>query len=122
MIVGASGRMGAATFIESALKDVAVELVAAMISRVLRRLGRGCRRVGRRAVGLQCGPGDTEAAIAAADGRIDFTRPEGTLEHLAKFVAVTRSGVVIGTTGIDDIGKQATKTLPVISRSCSSRI
>jgi len=37
---------------------------------------------------------------------IDFTRPEGTLDHLA-FCRQHRKGMVIGTTGFDDAGKQA---------------
>ena len=52
-------------------------------------------------VGLPCKlalSADVEAALAAADVLIDFTRPEGTLAHLD---ACTRSGkaMVIGTTG-----------------------
>ena len=37
---------------------------------------------------------------------IDFTRPEGTLNHLA-FCRQNGKGMVIGTTGFDDAGKQA---------------
>lgn len=37
---------------------------------------------------------------------IDFTRPEGTLNHLA-FCRQHGKGMVIGTTGFDDAGKQA---------------
>ena len=37
---------------------------------------------------------------------IDFTRPEGTLTHLA-FCRQHGKGMVIGTTGFDDAGKQA---------------
>lgn len=37
---------------------------------------------------------------------IDFTRPEGTLSHLA-FCRQHGKGIVIGTTGFDDAGKQA---------------
>jgi 4-hydroxy-tetrahydrodipicolinate reductase len=37
---------------------------------------------------------------------IDFTRPEGTLNHLA-FCREHGKGMVIGTTGFDDAGKQA---------------
>jgi 4-hydroxy-tetrahydrodipicolinate reductase len=45
-------------------------------------------------------------ALAGVDCLIDFTRPEGTLEHLK---ACVRHGVnaVIGTTGFDDAGKAA---------------
>lgn len=37
---------------------------------------------------------------------IDFTRPEGTLAHLA-FCVAHGKGMVIGTTGFDDVGKAA---------------
>ena len=37
---------------------------------------------------------------------IDFTRPEGTLEHIAFCVAHNKK-MVIGTTGFDDAGKAA---------------
>lgn len=49
---------------------------------------------------------DNIDAVADADCLIDFTRPEGTLEHLE---ACVRHGVkcVIGTTGFSQEGKQA---------------
>ncbi|MGK7489543.1 4-hydroxy-tetrahydrodipicolinate reductase, partial [Salmonella enterica] len=39
------------------------------------------------------------------DVLVDFTRPEGTLAHLA-FCRKHGKGMVIGTTGFDDAGKQ----------------
>ncbi len=64
----------------------------------------GSPTIGRDAgelIGAACGvrvSGDPEAAIAGADVLIDFTRPEGTLAHLA---ACRTRGIkmVIGTTG-----------------------
>ena len=49
---------------------------------------------------------DLDAGLAGAEVLIDFTRPEGTLRHLA---ACRRLGVglVVGTTGFDDAGKAA---------------
>lgn len=49
---------------------------------------------------------DLAAGLAQADVLIDFTRPEGTLAHLA---ACRERGVqlVIGTTGFDDAGRRA---------------
>jgi 4-hydroxy-tetrahydrodipicolinate reductase len=44
--------------------------------------------------------GDARAAVSAADVLIDFTRPEGTLEHLRACVEAKRA-MVIGTTGFD---------------------
>jgi len=48
---------------------------------------------------------------------IDFTRPEGTLTYL-DFCQKHHKGIVIGTTGFDDVGKaaivQASKVIPVV--------
>ncbi len=41
---------------------------------------------------------DVRAALAAADVLVDFTRPEGTLAHVAACVSLKRA-LVIGTTG-----------------------
>lgn len=60
---------------------------------------------------------DVRAALSGADVLIDFTRPEGTLAHLA---VARELGVrmVIGTTGFDDsqkaVLKQAAETIPVV--------
>jgi 4-hydroxy-tetrahydrodipicolinate reductase len=61
------------------------------------------------ALGRQTGAlirSDFATALADADVLIDFTRPEGTLEHLK---ACRQLGVnmVIGTTGFDEAGKAA---------------
>lgn len=47
-----------------------------------------------------------EDVVNDFDVFIDFTRPEGTLNHLA-FCCQHGKGMVIGTTGFDDAGKQA---------------
>lgn len=49
---------------------------------------------------------DVEAVLAASDCLIDFTRPEGTLAHLAVAVRLGKK-IVVGTTGFDAAGKQA---------------
>jgi 4-hydroxy-tetrahydrodipicolinate reductase len=49
---------------------------------------------------------DLAKALANADYLIDFTRPEGTLEHL-KYCAEHGIKMIIGTTGFDDAGKAA---------------
>ena len=71
-------------------------------------------------VGQPCGvivTSDVEAGIALADCLIDFTRPEGTLHHLA-LCRRLRVGMVIGTTGFEAEGKQAiaeaAKEIPVV--------
>ncbi|MFZ6688038.1 4-hydroxy-tetrahydrodipicolinate reductase [Undibacterium sp. SXout11W] len=49
---------------------------------------------------------DLSAALANADFLIDFTRPEGTLKHLA-YCAEHGIKMIIGTTGFDESGKAA---------------
>jgi len=114
-IVGASGRMGR-MLIESALKDGGVELVAAIDQPGTSAIGKDAGEL----VGMPCGvkvTSDTEAAIAMADCLIDFTRPEGTLEHLA-ICRRHKVGIVIGTTGVGEDGKRAiadaSRDIPVV--------
>lgn len=114
-IVGASGRMGR-MLIESALKDGGVELVAAIDQPGTSAIGTDAGEL----VGMPCGvkvTSDTEAAIAMADCLIDFTRPEGTLEHLA-ICRRHKVGIVIGTTGVGEDGKRAiadaSREIPVV--------
>jgi 4-hydroxy-tetrahydrodipicolinate reductase len=49
---------------------------------------------------------DLSRGLAGADYLIDFTRPEGTLHHLA-YCAEHGIKMIIGTTGFDDAGKAA---------------
>ncbi len=49
---------------------------------------------------------DLSVALANTDFLIDFTRPEGTLKHLA-YCAEHGIKMIIGTTGFDDAGKAA---------------
>src|SRR5689334_8074304 len=49
---------------------------------------------------------DLAQGLAGADYLIDFTRPEGTLQHLA-YCAEHGIKMVIGTTGFDEAGKEA---------------
>ena len=114
-VVGASGRMGR-MIIESTLKDGEAELVSAIDQLGTPVIGKDAGEL----VGMPCGipvTTDIEAGIAKADCLIDFTRPEGTLDHLAICVR-HKVGIVIGTTGFDDEGKQviaeAAKHIPVV--------
>lgn len=93
-IAGSSGRMGR-VLIETVTKTPGVTLGAALEQR-------GNAHVGRDA-GESSGvtiSDDPERALAGCDALIDFTRPEGTLAHLA---VCRKLGVklVIGTTGFD---------------------
>ena len=114
-IAGASGRMGR-VLIEAALKDEGVALAAAFDRPDSPFIGRDAGEFSGATCGVALG-GDAAAAIAAADCLIDFTRPEGTLAHLAHAVRLGRS-VVIGTTGFDAAGKaaiaEAARSVPVV--------
>src|ERR1035437_343728 len=102
-IVGASGRMGR-MIIESALKDGEVQLVSAIDQPGTPAIGKDAGEL----VGMPCGvlvTTDIEAGIAKADCLIDFTRPEGTLEHL-EICRRHKVAIVIGTTGFDEESKQ----------------
>ena len=60
---------------------------------------------------------DAAKAIAAGDVLVDFTRPEGTLAHLAQCVRLGKS-MVIGTTGFAEGGlgklKEAATKIPIV--------
>ena len=83
-IAGAGGRMGR-SLIEAVLADPGLVLAAAFDVP-------GSPAIGQRAGSLEIG--SDPASAAGADVLIDFTRPEGTLAHLAHAKAM-----VIGTTG-----------------------
>ena len=114
-IVGASGRMGR-MLIEATLKDGQARLVSAMDLPGAPAIGKDAGEL----VGTPCGvpvTSDVDAGIARADCLIDFSRPEGTLEHLA-ICRKHKVAIVIGTTGFSDAGKQtiadAAKEIPVV--------
>ncbi|MDU2481667.1 MAG: 4-hydroxy-tetrahydrodipicolinate reductase [Klebsiella sp.] len=104
-IAGAGGRMGR-QLIQAALQMEGVALGAALERE-------GSSLVGNDA-GELAGAGKAGVAVQSSltavkddfDVLIDFTRPEGTLNHLA-FCCEHGKGMVIGTTGFDDAGKQA---------------
>ena len=114
-IVGAGGRMGR-MLIEAALKDTDVTLGAAfdlpgspVIGKVVGEL-----------VGMDC---DVVVRDSLADGLqdidclIDFTRPQGTLEHL-ELCRQAGVAMAIGTTGFEAEGKAmiaaAARDIPVV--------
>ena len=114
-IVGANGRMGR-MLIESTLKDGGMELVSAIDQPGTPAIGKDAGEL----VGMPCGvqvTTDVEAGIAKADCLIDFTRPEGTLEHLA-ICRRLKVAIVIGTTGFDAHGKKTiadtAREIPVV--------
>ncbi len=106
-VVGAGGRMGR-QLIQAISKADGVQLTAAF------------EREGSSLVGSDAGElaGIGHNGITVSDNLaqqadnfdllIDFTRPEGTLAHLA-FCNANNKKMVIGTTGFDEQGKQAIK-------------
>lgn len=113
-IAGASGRMGR-MLIEATLQDGVATLVSAF--------DHGGPAVGKDAgelVGQPCGVlvgCDASVALDSATCLIDFTRPEGTLEHL-ELCRQKGVALVIGTTGFDAAGKAAiaaaSKDIPIV--------
>lgn len=104
-IAGAGGRMGR-QLIQSRHGDGRCSIGCRVRARRLVLTGKRCRRIsgaGKTGVTVQS---SLDAVKDDFDVFIDFTRPEGTLAHLA-FCRQHGKGMVIGTTGFDDAGKQA---------------
>lgn len=105
-IAGASGRMGR-MLIEAVLAEAAagdLVLAAALDRPDSPALGQDAGLFAGQTTGVAIRA--DLAALEGCDVLIDFTRPEGTLAHLA---ACTQAGVklVIGTTGFDAAGREA---------------
>ncbi len=101
-IAGSSGRMGQ-MLIDAVLQSSDCELAAALDRAGSPALGADAGQ----SVGKPCGvaiTADMQQALQGADVLIDFTRPEGTLAHLA---VCRQLGVklVIGTTGFTEAQK-----------------
>ena len=102
-VAGSSGRMGRA-LVEAVLGASDLKLVAALEQKGNGHVGKDAGEL----IGTPCGVpigNDVAKAIAGADAFVDFTRPEGTLAHLA---ACRSRGVsmVIGSTGFDEAQKK----------------
>ena len=102
-IAGASGRMGR-TLLEAVLHARDLKLAAALERKGHASIGKDAGGL----VGSSCGTkivADAAKAAAASDVLVDFTLPEGTMEHLA---ACRGQGtrMVIGTTGFSDAQKK----------------
>src|SRR6185436_18007964 len=113
-VAGASGRMGR-TLIEAVMRAEGARLAAALEQKGNSHLGRDAGEL----AGAPCGvkvTDDVAAGIRGCDVLIDFTRPEGTLAHVA---VCARQGVkmVIGTTGFADDGRakimEAARTIAI---------
>ncbi len=97
VVAGAGGKMGQ-TLIEGVRADKSLVLAAALDMP-------GSTSIGMSLGGVKVGA-DAARAIAAGDVLIDFTRPEGTIEHLEICARLGKS-IVIGTTGFSDPLKKA---------------
>lgn len=114
-IVGAGGRMGR-MLLEAVLKDDAVALGAAFDVPGSPSIGATVGAL----VGLPCElrvSEDLVGGMQSIDCLIDFTRPEGTLEHL-EICRQAGVAMVIGTTGFSDEGKAriaaAAREVPIV--------
>jgi 4-hydroxy-tetrahydrodipicolinate reductase len=92
VVAGAGGKMGQ-TLIEGVLADKSLKLVAALDAR-------GSAAAGTTLGGIKVGS-DIGKAMRAGDVLIDFTRPEGIIEHLEACSRLGKS-IVIGTTGFSE--------------------
>ncbi|MGK9172537.1 4-hydroxy-tetrahydrodipicolinate reductase [Yokenella regensburgei] len=104
-IAGAGGRMGR-QLIQATLQMEGVALGAALEREGSSLLGSDAGElagVGKTGVTVSSCP---ETVKDDFDVFVDFTRPEGTLAHL-DFCRKHQKGMVIGTTGFDDAGRQA---------------
>lgn len=120
-IAGASGRMGR-MLIEAVLASTDLQLSGALDAAGNPSLGSDAGAFLGRHTGVQI-TADLAQGLQGADVLIDFTRPEGTLAHLA-LAAERGVGVVIGTTGFSDeqkaqIRQFADKTAVMLSPNMS---
>ena len=103
-IAGSTGRMGR-MLIEAVLSAEDAQLGAALEQPGNPHLGKDAGELFGAACGVRVSD-DVERSVAACDVLIDFTRPEGTLKHLAACRSLGK-GLVIGTTGFTADGKAA---------------
>ena len=103
-VAGASGRMGK-MLIEAIDQAPDTRLTGALDVAAAPALGQDAAAFLGRPAGVAIGA-DLATSLAGARVLIDFTRPEGTLAHLA-YCAAHGIAMVIGTTGFDDAGKAA---------------
>ena len=117
-IAGAGGRMGQA-LLEATLADSGFALAGALEIAGSALLGHDAGARMGRITGVTV-TADVAAALSGADVLLDFTRPEGTLAHLAA-CAKARVGAVVGTTGLTADQKRVlddrAKEIPIVFAS-----
>lgn len=106
-IAGASGRMGR-MLIEAVLNDADATLVGALVPSGSAAIGRDAGAFLGQETGVLMSS-DIATVLGAADYLIDFTRPQGTLAHLA-IAQQLNVGMIIGTTGFSAAQKDAIAT------------
>ncbi|HEX6138126.1 MAG TPA: 4-hydroxy-tetrahydrodipicolinate reductase [Casimicrobiaceae bacterium] len=114
-IAGAGGRMGR-TLIEATLDANDLALAGALDLPGSPAIGVDAGEHCGCSTGVHVGS-DVDAVVGAADVLIDFTRPAGSLAHLAA-CARRGAGAVVGTTGFDAAGKAEiaahARTIPIV--------
>ena len=114
-VAGASGRMGR-MLVEAIAQADDCRLTAALDLPGSAALGADAAAFSGKAVGVAV-RADVEQALLGSAFLVDFTRPEGTMEHLA-VCARLGIGMVIGTTGFSEAQKaqiaQAAQTIPIM--------
>jgi 4-hydroxy-tetrahydrodipicolinate reductase len=103
-IAGASGRMGR-MLIETVTDAEDAKLAGALDVPQSPGIGLDCGLTLGRQTGVAI-VAELEQGLAGAEYLIDFTRPEGTLKHVA-WCAAHGIKMIIGTTGFDAAGKAA---------------
>jgi 4-hydroxy-tetrahydrodipicolinate reductase len=97
-IAGAGGRMGR-VLLDAGSADPETTIAAALDAAGSPAVGTDAGAFAPGARGVRIGD-DIAAAVAAADVLVDFTRPAGTIAHVAACRAAGK-GIVIGTTGFE---------------------
>ncbi|QWE17612.1 4-hydroxy-tetrahydrodipicolinate reductase [Polynucleobacter sp. AP-Nino-20-G2] len=114
-IAGATGRMGK-MLIEAVLNSPDAELVGALEHDSCPQLGEDAGAFLGKKTGVAI-TSDISKALTGAEFLIDFTRPEGTMAHLA-VAQKTGSKMIIGTTGLSaeqiDNLKKASANLAIV--------
>ncbi|MBU3558276.1 4-hydroxy-tetrahydrodipicolinate reductase [Polynucleobacter sp. Nonnen-W13] len=114
-IAGATGRMGK-MLIEAVLNCTDAELVGALEHESCPLLGEDAGAFLGKKTGVVI-TSDITKALSSAEFLIDFTRPEGTMAHLA-VAQKTNSKMIIGTTGLSseqiDNLKKASANLAIV--------
>jgi 4-hydroxy-tetrahydrodipicolinate reductase len=115
VVAGSGGRMGQ-TLIEAVLSHPELKLAGALDVAASPLSGRDAGERFGRNTGVSISA-DIAAALRGADVLIDFTRPAGTLEHVAA-CAAAGVGAVVGTTGLSEGHRQAlvthARTIPIV--------